>query len=171
MRISIDYGTVNPTSFGLWALRDGVWYRVREYYYDSRKEGRQKTDAEYVEDLRKFAAGENVERVIVDPSAASFIEALRRAGFPVSKADNDVLDGIRVTANLLKQRKIVICEDCGSCLEEIAGYCWEDGGTGHDRPKKERDHAMDEMRYFAVSIAKKERGSGIALRTVERTAR
>ena len=99
------------------------------------------------------------------------IEALRRAGFPVSKADNDVLDGIRVTANLLKQRKIVICEDCGSCLEEIAGYCWEDGGTGHDRPKKERDHAMDEMRYFAVSIAKKERGSGIALRTVERTAR
>ena len=171
VRISIDYGTVNPTSFGLWALRDGVWYRVREYYYDSRKEGRQKTDAEYVEDLRKFAAGENVERVIVDPSAASFIEALRRAGFPVSKADNDVLDGIRVTANLLKQRKIVICEGCGSCLEEIAGYCWEDGGTGHDRPKKERDHAMDEMRYFAVSIAKKERGSGIALRTVERTAR
>ena len=149
VRISVDYGTVNPTSFGLWALRDGVWYRVREYYYDSRKEG----------------------RVIVDPSAASFIEALRRAGFPVSKADNDVLDGIRVTANLLKQRKIVICEDCGSCLEEIAGYCWEDGGTGHDRPKKERDHAMDEMRYFAVSIAKKERGSGIALRTVERTAR
>ena len=171
VRISIDYGTVNPTSFGLWALRDGVWYRVREYYYDSRKEGRQKTDAEYVEDLRKFAAGENVERVIVDPSAASFIEALRRAGFPVSKADNDVLDGIRVTANLLKQRKIVICEGCGSCLEEIAGYCWEDGGTGRDRPKKERDHAMDEMRYFAVSIAKKERGSGIALRTVERTAR
>ena len=53
----------------------------------------------------------------------------RRLGFPVSKADNDVLDGIRVTANLLKQRKIVICEDCGSCLEEIAGYCWEDGGT------------------------------------------
>ena len=169
--VSCDYGTVNPTSFGLWALRDGVWYRVREYYYDSRKEGRQKTDAEYVEDLRKFAAGENVERVIVDPSAASFIEALRRGGFPVSKADNDVLDGIRVTANLLKQRKIVICEDCGSCLEEIAGYCWEDGGTGRDRPKKERDHAMDEMRYFAVSIAKKERGSGIALRTVERTAR
>ena len=63
VRISIDYGTVNPTSFGLWALRDGVWYRVREYYYDSRKEGRQKTDAEYVEDLRKFAAGENLSLI------------------------------------------------------------------------------------------------------------
>ena len=170
-RISIDYGTVNPTSFGLWALKDGVWYRAREYYFDSRREGRQKTDTEYVADLKKFAAGETVEKVIVDPSAASFIEALRREGFPVSRADNDVADGIRVTANLLKQRKIVICEGCESCLAEIAAYCWEDGGTGRDRPKKERDHAMDEMRYFAVSIAKKERGGGIAMRAVERAAR
>ena len=171
VRISIDYGTVNPTSFGLWALKDGVWYRAREYYFDSRREGRQKTDTEYVADLKKFAAGETVEKVIVDPSAASFIEALRREGFPVSKADNDVADGIRVTANLLKQRKIVICEGCESCLAEIAAYCWEDSGTGRDRPKKERDHAMDEMRYFAVSIAKKERGGGIAMRAVERAAR
>ena len=171
VRISIDYGTVNPASFGLWALKDGVWYRAREYYFDSRREGQQKTDAEYVADLKKFAAGETVEKVIVDPSAASFIEALRREGFPVSKADNDVADGIRVTANLLKQRKIVICEGCESCLAEIAAYCWEDSGTGRDRPKKERDHAMDEMRYFAVSIAKKERGGGIAMRAVERAAR
>ena len=96
-----------------------------------------------------------MEKVIVDPSAASFIEALRREGFPVSRADNDVADGIRVTANLLKQRKIVICEGCESCLSEIAAYCWEESGTGRDRPKKRRDHAMDEMRYFAVSIAKK----------------
>ena len=169
--ISCDYGTVNPTSFGLWALKDGVWYRAREYYFDSRREGRQKTDTEYVADLKKFAAGETVEKVIVDPSAASFIEALRREGFPVSRADNDVADGIRVTANLLKQRKIVICEGCESCLSEIAAYCWEESGTGRDRPKKERDHAMDEMRYFAVSIAKKERGGGIAMRAVERAAR
>lgn len=97
VRISIDYGTVNPTSFGLWALKDGVWYRAREYYFDSRREGRQKTDAEYVADLKKFAAGETVEKVIVDPSAASFIEALRREGFPVSKADNDVADGMANT--------------------------------------------------------------------------
>lgn len=171
LRVSVDYGTVNPTSMGLWALKDGVWYRAREYYFDSRREGRQKTDAEYVADLKKFAAGETVEKVIIDPSAASFIEALRREGFPVSRADNDVADGIRVTANLLKQRKIVICEGCESCLAEIAAYCWEESGTGRDRPKKERDHAMDEMRYFAVSIAKKERGGGIAMRAVERAAR
>ena len=169
--ISCDYGTVNPTSMGLWGRWGEVWYRMEEFYYDSRREGRQKTDTEYVADLKKFAAGETVEKVIVDPSAASFIEALRREGFPVSRADNDVADGIRVTANLLKQRKIVICEGCESCLSEIAAYCWGESGTGRDRPKKERDHAMDEMRYFAVSIAKKERGDGIAMRAVERAAR
>lgn len=168
VHVSVDYGTVNPTSFGLWALREGTWYRVKEYYYDSRREGRQKTDAEYVEDLKRFTEGETVEKVIVDPSAASFIEAARRAGFCVSRADNNVPDGLRVTANLLKQGKIVICEGCGSCLAEIADYCWADGGTGRDAPRKERDHAMDEMRYFAMSVAGKERGGAIALRAVER---
>ena len=171
VRISIDYGTVNPMSFGMWALKDGVWYRVKEYYYDARKEGRQKTDAEYLEDLKHFAAGQTVEKVIVDPSAASFIEAVKRAGFAVSRADNNVADGLRVTADLLKQGKIVICGTCESCLKEIAQYCWEDGGAGRDQPKKEKDHAMDEMRYFAMSVAGRGHGGAIALRAVERTAR
>ena len=169
--ISCDYGTLNPTSMGLWGRRGDVWYRVKEYYYDARKEGRQKTDAEYLEDLRRFTEGETVEKVIVDPSAASFIEAVRRAGFPVSRADNNVADGLRVTADLLKRGKIVICEGCENSLKEIAQYCWEDGGTGRDRPRKEKDHAMDEMRYFAMSIAGRGRGGAIALRAVERAAR
>jgi hypothetical protein len=46
--MSCDYGTANPFSLGLWGQPDGVWYRLREFYYDSRREGRQKTDAEYV---------------------------------------------------------------------------------------------------------------------------
>ena len=171
VRVSVDYGTVNPMSFGLWALRGGVWYRVKEYYYDARKEGRQKTDAEYLEDLRRFTEGERVEKVIIDPSAASFIEAVKRAGYPVSRADNNVADGLRVTADLLKRRKIVICEGCENSLKEIAQYCWEDGGAGRDRPRKEKDHAMDEMRYFAMSVAGRGRGGAIALRAVERRAR
>ena len=32
--ISVDYGTYNPTSAGLWGLCEGKWYRVNEYYYD-----------------------------------------------------------------------------------------------------------------------------------------
>jgi len=155
-RISVDYGTTNPASFGLWGLRQGRWYRTAEYYYDSKSEGRQKTDAEYVEDLRRLAGGRRIERVIADPSAASFITALRQAGFPVVKADNDVANGIRITAGLLKKGTIVLCDSCTDCLREIELYCWEDGGT-KEKPRKEHDHAMDEMRYFAMDLAGEEK--------------
>ena len=148
-RVSIDYGTVNPTSMGLWGRRNGVWYRVEEYYYDSRREGQQKTDAEYVEALRALCGDRRVERVIVDPSAASFQAALRQAGFPVRAADNRVLDDIRVTAGLLRNGQIALCGSCGDCLREIALYCWE---SGKEAPRKENDHAMDEMRYFAMDL-------------------
>ena len=148
-RVSVDYGTVNPTSMGLWGRRNGVWYRVKEFYYDSRREGRQKTDAEYVRDLRTLCGGKRVERVIVYPSAASFLAALRQAGFPVKAADNRVLDGIRVTAGMLREGKIILCEPCEDCLREMGLYCWE---SGKEVPRKENDHAMDDLRYFAMDL-------------------
>ena len=153
-RVSVDYGTANPTSMGLWGRRNGIWYRVKEYYYDSRREGRQKTDAEYLRDLRALCGGRRVERVIVDPSAASFLAALRKAGFPVKAADNRVLDGIRVTAGMLREGGIVICRGCTDCLREMELYCWE---SGKEAPRKENDHAMDELRYFAMDLQREER--------------
>ena len=154
-RVSCDYGTSNPASFGLWGERDGVWYRIGEYYYDSRKEGRQKTDGEYVEALQELVGTRSVTRVIVDPSAASFIQALRQAGFPVEKADNRVLSGIRVTAELLRQGKIVICSPCRDAIREFSLYRWDEK-PGRDAPVKEHDHAMDDIRYLAVSLAGRE---------------
>ena len=165
-RVSVDYGTVNPLSMGLWGEKNGVWYRVDEVYYDSRREGRQKTDAEYAEMLEQLAAGRDIQRVIVDPSAASFIETLRRKGWQVMKADNDVADGIRVTADLLRQRRIVLCRPCRDCLREMALYCWDER-SGRDAPRKEHDHAMDEMRYFAMDLAG-ERSGGFAAISVVR---
>ena len=165
-RVSVDYGTVNPLSMGLWGEKNGVWYRVEEVYYDSRREGRQKTDAEYAEMLEQLAAGRDIQRVIVDPSAASFIETLRRKGWQVMKADNDVADGIRVTADLLRQRRIVLCRPCRDCLREMALYCWDER-SGRDAPRKEHDHAMDEMRYFAMDLAG-ERSGGFAAISVVR---
>lgn len=165
-RVSVDYGTANPASFGLWGLRDGVWYRVAEYYYDSHKAGRQRTDAEYADDLERLTDGREIKRVIVDPSAASFIEVLRRRGFHVVRADNAVADGIRVTAELLRSGQIVICRGCRDCLREMGLYCW-DQRSGRDTPKKENDHAMDEMRYFAMDLAGGE-ADGFAAVAVER---
>jgi hypothetical protein len=161
----VDYGTANPASFGLWGELDGIWYRVREFYYSSRRTGRQRTDAEYAEDLEALAGGREIQRVIVDPSAASFIEVLRRRGFRVVRADNGVPDGIRVTADLLKRGRIVICRECRDCLREIELYCWEER-AGRDAPRKENDHAMDETRYFAMDLAGGD--GGFAVMSVER---
>ena len=167
--ISVDYGTANPCSFGLWGRQRGVWYRMEEYYYASRRTGVQLTDQEYVAALERLAAGHSIRCVVVDPSAASFITALRQAGFPVIKANNDVLSGIRITASLLKQGRLVICQDCQDCLREMALYRWSDQGGGHDAPRKEDDHAMDDMRYFAATIVEPDcRGPSFFAGSVER---
>ena len=165
--ISCDYGTVNPTSMGLWGCREGVWYRLREFYFDSRARKRQMTDAEYADALEKLAGGRQITAVIVDPSAASFIEVLRRRGHRVQKAKNDVLAGIRLTADCLKKGKVVICHGCEDCLREMDSYVWDLQGGGKDRVKKENDHAMDDMRYF-VSTVLGEQVGGFAVCSVER---
>lgn len=149
--ISCDYGTVNPASFGLWGKQNGVWYRTDEFYFDSRREGRQMTDAEYAGKLRGLAGGRTIREVIVDPSAASFMEVLRREGWKVRKADNDVISGIRRTADALKEGRIVICDRCTDCLREMDLYVW-DLEAGGDRVVKKNDHAMDDMRYFVTGV-------------------
>lgn len=154
--ISCDYGTVNPTSMGLWGRQNGVWYRVAEYYYDSRREHRQKTDEEYARDLERLAGGRDIRAVVADPSAASFIEVLRRAGWRVIKAENDVLSGIRITARLLKTGKLVICDGCADAIREFGLYRWAEGCAGRDAVRKQDDHAMDEIRYFAATVAARE---------------
>ena len=149
--ISCDYGTVNPTSMGLWGRKGESWYRVAEFYFDSRREKRQMTDGEYADALENLAGGRRLRGVIVDPSAASFIEVLRRRGIPVRKAKNEVLSGIRLTSDCLKSGKLVICDTCPDCIRELGEYLWEPGG-GKDRVRKEHDHAMDDMRYFAATV-------------------
>lgn len=163
-RISCDYGTRNPASFGLWGRIGRVWYRVEEYYYDARAEGRQKTDSEYVADLGRLAGRREIAQVVVDPSAASFIAALRQTGWRVEAADNRVLEGVRRTAQALRSGRIVICQGCDAAVREFSLYSW-DTRAGEDKVRKEHDHAMDEIRYFVMSL---EEGGGVAATSVER---
>lgn len=150
--ISVDYGVHNPFSAGLWCVRDGVAYRVKEFYHSGRDTGKLLTDQEYHEALEKLAAGCVVEQVIVDPSAAGFINLLRRRGvFRVRKAKNDVLPGIRQVTTLLHQGKLRLSPECKNALREFSLYCWDDR-LDTDTPKKENDHAMDEIRYFAMGV-------------------
>mgnify|MGYP002517393101 len=150
--ISVDYGTVNPTSAGLWGRANGKWYRMREYYFDSRKEGRQRTDEEHYAELEALAGDLRITAVIVDPSAASFIETIRRhSRFAVVKASNSVIDGIRNVATRLQRGDIFICDCCTDNIREYGLYRWDEK-TAADRPIKENDHSMDDTRYFVHRV-------------------
>lgn len=166
--ISCDYGTVNPSSFGLWGLCGGVWHRIKEYYYSSKREGVPRTDEEHYSALEELAGGRRILRVIVDPSAASFIECIRRhRKFRVVKADNDVITGIRQVSAALKQNRLKFNESCKDILREFQLYRWSEK-AGTDAPVKENDHAMDDMRYFVADMLANENGDDFFAVSVSR---
>lgn len=153
--VSIDYGTINPCSMGLWGVNSEGAARIRESYFDSRKEGRQRTDEEHYQALVELVEDLPITRVIVDPSAASFIECIRRHGeFRVKPAINSVIDGIRITSSLLNAGMIRIDPSCKDCIREFGLYRWDEKKTA-DTVLKENDHAMDEVRYFCNTVLRK----------------
>lgn len=143
--ISCDYGTLNPCVFLLWRvnlnLPDPV-VCVKEYYHSGRGEEGQKTDNEYYDDLVEFAEGYNIERIIVDPSAASFKALIKQKGkFMVRDAVNDVLDGVRFTGALLTDKKIKFDPSCENTFAEFGAYVWDDDSS-EDRVIKDNDHCL-----------------------------
>lgn len=160
--VSCDYGTQNPSSFGLWGKSGNVWYRVDEYYYDGRKSG-SRTDEEHYRGLEELCRGKRITRVVADPSAASFMETIRRHGrFAVVPAQNDVLQGIRRTGLALKEGRVRICRNCRDIWREFSLYRWQDG---KEAPVKENDHAMDDLRYFVSTLLENRGGFAAAVVT------
>lgn len=53
--VGCDYGTASVMSWGLYAVIGPDIYKVREYYWDAVKRGKQQTDGEFARDFEKFA--------------------------------------------------------------------------------------------------------------------
>lgn len=154
--ISVDYGTLNPFSAGLWCVDGEKAVRIKEYYYSGRDRQRLKTDEEYYTELERLAGDFRIERVVVDPSAASFLETIRRHGrFSPRKANNEVLPGIMVVSRLLRAGKVLIHKSCTDTIREFGLYCWNTDKS-QDTVIKENDHAMDDIRYFCNTILRRE---------------
>lgn len=155
--VSIDYGTVNPFSAGLWGFDGNRAIREREYYYNSRLEKNHRLDDEkYYEEMDKMIGNTNVECIIIDPSATSFIEVIKKHGkYLVKAANNDVLDGIRITTTFINSGRIFIHESCKDCINEFGLYSWDEE-SGEDKVIKENDHAMDDMRYFCNTYLRRQ---------------
>lgn len=152
----IDYGTNNAFACVIMGVNTGRgtglgvmrWIEA-EYTWDSKKKGRQKTNSEYAEDMVEFLEPYGVEKVYIDPSAASFKLEMRRKGFSVIDADNDVENGLSYLLSEMKQGNLVICENCTNLINEIEGYVWDSKAAlhGEDKPLKVADHNVDALRY------------------------
>ena len=156
--VSCDYGTLNPCVFGLWWIdrSDRRAIMVDEYYWDARAEQRQKTDDQYYDDLCKFVGNRKIDRIVIDPSAASFKTLIRQRGrFAVKDADNSVVDGIRTTSALLANHQIMIDRRCKRTIAEFGLYSWDTKST-QDAVVKEYDHSMDQMRYMVMTVLRRE---------------
>lgn len=152
-QISMDYGIQNPTAMLLWGFCDGVWYLIDEYYHSGRETGRQKTDEDYYAELVNLAGDLPVKKVIIDPSAASFIALVwQKKRFTPIKANNAVIDGIRNTATALKTELIRVDGRCKHTINEFYSYAWDDSAIDEDRPIKDNDHAMDALRYHTQTF-------------------
>lgn len=148
--VSVDYGITNPFAALLWRITPDCAYIVDEYYYDGR-EGYKRTDEEHYQALDQFIGDRPVVDVIIDPSANSFKELMWRHGrYTPINANNDVINGIRLTDQMLHDGSIKISETCENTLTEMQLYRWDDKAA-KDAVIKENDHAMDSLRYLAYT--------------------
>lgn len=153
--VSVDYGTVNPFSAGLWAFDGWHSQREAEVYYNSREKGKRVDDEEYYKMLKELIGNRRVECVIVDPSAASFIEVIKKYNeYSVMGANNDVLDGIRLVTTMLNKDMISVHEDCRDNIKEYGLYVWDEE-KGDDVVIKENDHSMDDTRYYCYTFLRR----------------
>lgn len=152
--ISVDYGTTNPMVFADYYLYNNIAYQEHLYYYDSRANGKQKTDSEYADDFDKFVGNQKPIYVIIDPSASSFKVELRKRGYVIKDADNDVLEGIRVTSTIIGKNLLKINKKNQKAQDEMTGYAWDDKArlNGEEKPVKTADHVPDAYRYFIKTM-------------------
>lgn len=150
--VGIDYGTTNATAAVLCAVTPNMWPQIRvekEYYYDSVKVGRAKTDAELVKDIKDFIGYQNVSAIYIDPAAASLKIAMRQENLPVLDANNDVILGIKITGKFIAGKNILIHKSCQNLRDQIQSYAWDPKAAdrGEDKPIKKNDHSCDALRY------------------------
>lgn len=153
---ALDYGTINPTSCHIAAITPNQWPQIRiekEYYFDSIKHGRSKTDRELALDIKNFIGYLPITSLYVDPAAASLKLELRNLNLPVIDANNDVLFGIKTMSQYISGKNLLVRKCCTHLIEQVQSYAWcpKAANHGEDKPIKKNDHAVDSCRYLIAS--------------------
>ncbi len=157
---AIDYGQIHPFVCLLIGVSTGKYDQTgkclwveKEYFWDSTKQGRQKTNSEFADDVQNFLEPYAVKNIYMDPSAEAFHLELRRRGMHVVHANNDVINGITHTASEMRKGNLFILEECKNTIRQIEGYVWNSKAAlrGNDEPLKTEDDCCDALRYAIYS--------------------
>jgi len=175
---SIDYGIASPTAIlFLFIDTEGRIFVFDEIY-------RPQMTVEDISNALKGFGYERFEAVYADPALRaktrekagvyiSVLDELAMLATPAIPANNDILYGIsRVTMMLRPQEafahpfegtrpapRLYVFRRCVNLINEIEAYRWADieNELAFDRPAlKQRDHAVDALRYFIASHMDKE---------------
>ncbi len=156
--LAIDYGTVNPFAAGLWEYdrRKKKAVMVKELYYSGRESGKRVDDETYYKMINDMIGDIRLESIIIDPSAASFIETIKKYGkYTVKGADNDVKNGIQIVTKYLNAGILGFHESCENMFKEFESYSWDEK-AGDDTVIKENDHLCDMLRYYCMTFLRRE---------------
>lgn len=157
---SVDYGSVNAFACLLIGVSTGHYTQTgkqlwveKEYFWDPKKQGRQKVNSEFANDVMDFVEPYGIKQLYIDPSAESFQLELRRRGIPCVHANNDVYNGIQRLSSDFRDGKLLICKGCTNLIREVESYVWDSRKAEHgdDAPLKKDDHAVDALRYAIAS--------------------
>lgn len=164
--IAIDYSTSGTVAFlHLNKYSSGRTHCRREFYHSAEARdnagnvlnSKQLTDEQLADELDRFVKKGRLDRnrlnILPDPSAASFKRVLFERGYDVRVADNDVIQGIRVTNRALHRHYITVDISCLSLLRELSTYVWDKDACekGEDKPvKTDMFHGVDALRYYGL---------------------
>lgn len=157
---AIDYGQIHPfvclligVSTGRYDQSGKCMWVEKEYFWDSKAKGRQKTNSEFADDVQAFLEPYAIKGIYMDPSAEAFHLELRKRGLHVVHANNDVMNGITHTCSEMQKGNLFILEECKNTIRQIESYVWDAKAAirGEDQPVKIEDDCPDCLRYACYS--------------------
>lgn len=157
---AIDYGQIHPFVCLIIGVNTGhadqsgkcMWVE-KEYFWDSKAKGRQKTNSEFGNDIQEFLEPYAIKAIYMDPSAEAFHLELRKKGLHVVHANNDVMNGLTFTCSEMQKGNLFILQECKNTIRQIESYVWDAKAAtrGEDQPVKVEDDCCDALRYAIYS--------------------
>lgn len=144
----IDPGYRNPAAV-LDCLFDGETLFIDQEWYK-----RERTDAQ----IADYVAAQKYHAAYPDPENQGFIEELRQKGVnvrEVAKGKGSVERGIQLVRELLLRGAIMVNKRCVNLISEFEMYSYDDDEAEkneNEKPVKAHDHALDALRYVAMSV-------------------